>query len=178
MPLFWLFVLVTENLWIVRNTRGQLMPKPEIFFVTPELQQVLDSLPPGTPRSKLDPLRPFILRWRRERRGYREIQQILRNECRVKASLSTLFHFVKSRSKPRKPIQPEIEMEPATVEPVNSSSAAVSAAERKPRMSIEERRAQADAIRANFKPLFAKEETKPLFDYDPDKPLTLKPKDK
>jgi hypothetical protein len=94
------------------------MPKPEIFFVTPELQQVLDSLPPGTPRSKLDPLRPFILRWRRERRGYREIQQILRNECRVKASLSTLFHFVKSRSKPRKPIQPDIEIEPATVEPV------------------------------------------------------------
>jgi hypothetical protein len=38
---------------------GQLMPKPEIFFVTPELQQVLDALPPGTPRSKLGPLQPF-----------------------------------------------------------------------------------------------------------------------
>jgi len=127
------------------------MSKPELFFVTPELQQVLDSLPPGTPRSKLDPLRPFILRWRRERRGYREIQQILRNECRVKASLSTLFHFVKSRSKPRKPIQPDVEMEPATVEPVDSSSATVLPVERKPRMTAEERA----ALRASFdQPLF------------------------
>jgi hypothetical protein len=152
------------------------MPKSEIFFVTPELQQVLDSLPPGTPRSKLDPLRPFILRWRRERRGYREIQQILRNECRVKASLSTLFHFVKSRSKPRKPIQPDFEIEPATVQPVASSSAAVSPVERKPRMTLEERRAQADAIRAQFaKPALPTkpEDTRPRFEYDPDKPLTL-----
>ena len=136
------------------------MPKPEIFFVTPELQQALDSLPPGTPRSKLDPLRPFILRWRRERRGYREIQQILRNECRVKASLSTLFHFVKSRSKPRKPIQPDFEIEPATVQPVASSIAAVSPVERKPRMTAEERA----ALRASFdQPLFPTEEQKPLF---------------
>ena len=48
-------------------------------------------------------------------------------------------------------------------------------------MSIEERRAQADAIRAQFaKPEFQpKEKPKLLFDYDPDKPLTNKPqKDK
>ena len=95
------------------------MPKPELFFVTPELQQVLDSLPPGVPRSKLDPLRPFILRWRRQGRGYRQIQQILRDECRVKASLSTLFHFVETRSRPRK-AQPDIDLESSTAQPVNT----------------------------------------------------------
>jgi hypothetical protein len=43
-------------------------------------------------------------------------------------------------------------------------------------MSIEERRAQAEKLRANFKPLFTpKEETRTLFEYDPDKPLTNKP---
>jgi hypothetical protein len=103
------------------------MPKPELFFVTPELQQVLDSLPPGAPRSKLDPLRPFILRWRRQGRGYRQIQQILRDECRMKASLSTLFHFVETRSKPRR-TQPDIDLEPPTAQPVNELPPATKAA--------------------------------------------------
>jgi hypothetical protein len=48
-------------------------------------------------------------------------------------------------------------------------------------MSIEERRAQADAIRAQFANKSVsqpKGETKPLFDYDPEKPLTLIKKEK
>jgi hypothetical protein len=135
------------------------MPKSEVFFVTPELQQVLDNLPAKRPRSILDPFRPFILRWRREGRTYREIQQILAVECRVQVTYQMLFKFVKQRSRPRKP-QPDLEIEPATTQPGNSSSAAVLPEARKPRMTAEERA----ALRASFdQPLFPTEEQKPLF---------------
>jgi hypothetical protein len=152
------------------------MAKPEIFFITPELQQVLDSVPEQNDlRSKLDPFKPYILRWRRQGKTYRKIQQILRDKCQFEVAYGPLYRFVKRRSRPRK-AQTDIDLDPVAVQPVNSSSAAVSPVERKPRMSIEERRAQADALRAQFasKPESQpKAETKPLFEYDPDKPLTL-----
>ena len=140
---------------------GQLMPKAGIFCITPELQRVLDSVPEqNDPRSKLDPFKPYILKWRRQGKTYRKIQQILRVECRMPVAYETLRQFVKSRSKPRKLVQPEIDLEPATVQSVESSSAAVSAVERKPRMTPEERA----ALRASFdQPLFPTEEKKPLF---------------
>lgn len=153
---------------------GQLMPKSEVFFVTSELQQVLDNQPPKPQRSILDPFRPFILRWRREGRTYRDIQQILAVECKVRVHHETLRRFIRRRARPRKP-QPDLEFEPETVQPMNNSSA-VSTDTRKPRMTLDERRAQADAIRERLSkpPLPAKPaDTRPLFDYDPDKPLTL-----
>lgn len=132
----------------------------------------LDSLPDDPSRSRLEPFKPFILRWRREGRSYERIRQILRDECHVEVAHATLFKFVKLRSRPRA----KTGVDPVAVQTVESSSAAVSSVARKPRMSIEERKAQADAPRAQFaKPaLPAKpEDTRPLFDYDPDKPLTL-----
>jgi len=158
------------------------MPKSEIFVVPPELQQVLDNLPEDGPRlSRLEPFKPFILRWRRQGRSYRKILRILRAECHLKVAYGTLHEFVKLRSRPRKP-QPNLESEPATVQPAESSSGAVSTDARKPRMSMEERIAQADALRAQFaKPVLPAKpkDTRPLFDYDPDRPLTLiKPKEK
>jgi len=155
------------------------MPKSGVFFVTPELQQVLDTLPEDQPRSRLEPFRPFILRWRREGRSYERIRQILRDECKVTVAHATLFKFVKLRSRPRKP-KHAFEIEPVVTQLMESPSAVVSTLARKPRMSIEERQAQADAIRAQFanKPEpQPKAESKPLFEYDPDKPLTLKAKE-
>jgi hypothetical protein len=143
------------------------MPKPTLFVVTDELRQVLDNLPAVAPKSRLDPLRPIILRWRRDGRTYRNIQAILKNECRVVVCLETIRKFVKTRSKPRKP-KPEIDIEPEANQPVNSSSAAVSPVERKPRMSIEQREAARAALRASFEtPLFPTEEKKPLFERRP-----------
>ena len=158
------------------------MPRREILFVTPELQTVLDNLPADeAPRSRLDPFRPFILRWRRQGKTYRRIQEILAVECKVRVHHETLRRFIRRRARPRKP-QPNLESEPATVQPAESSSGAVSTDARKPRMSMEERIAQADALRAQFaKPVLPAKpkDTRPLFDYDPDRPLTLiKPKEK
>jgi len=91
------------------------MPKSGVFFVTAELQQVLDNLPADEPRSRLEPFQLFILRWRRERRSYERIRQILRDECQVKVSVSTLFKFVQRRSRPRKA---EAEVQPEPVQKV------------------------------------------------------------
>jgi hypothetical protein len=136
------------------------MPKSEIFFITPDLQQVLDSVPEkNDPRSKLDAFKPYILRWRRQGKTYRRIAEILTNECKVSVSHKGVHKFVKRAARPRKP-QPDLEIEPATVQPVASSSAAVSSVQRKPRMTPEERA----ALRASFdQPLFPTEEEKPLF---------------
>lgn len=97
--------------------------KQPVFAVTPELQQKLDSLPANEPRSRLEVFRPFILRWRREGRSYRRIQQILATECHTKVSFETLRRFVNRRTRPRKVAEPDLTVEavpqpaPATHDP-------------------------------------------------------------
>jgi hypothetical protein len=156
-----------SNLWIVPHIGGLLMPKAEIFFITPELQQVLDAVPEqNDPRSRLEPFRPYILRWRRQGKSYRKILRILRHKCHLKVAYGTLHEFVKLRSRPRKP-QPNIDLEPASTQPVTTSSAAVLPEARKPRITVEEREAARAALRASFEtPLFP-EERKPLFERRP-----------
>ena len=134
-----------------------------LFPMNPELQRIYDSMPEDEPRSRLDPYRELILRWRRQGRTYRRILQMLRDECRVKVAFGTLHEFVQKRSRRRK-VQPDLEMESATVQPVESSSAAVSPVELKSRLSPEERAAARAALRASYdQPLFPSEEKKPLF---------------
>jgi hypothetical protein len=101
---------------------GPIMPKPTILFVTDEFQQVLDNLPSDEPRSKLEPFRRSILRWNREGRTYRSMQKILRENCGVRASLSTLFHFVHTRSRPR-----QREAGTAALEPLVTAAPVVAA---------------------------------------------------
>ena len=144
---------------------GQLMPKAGIFCITPELQRVLDSVPEqNDPRSKLDPFKPYILKWRRQGKTYRKIQQILRVECRMPVAYETLRQFVKSRSKPRK-LQPDIDLEPATVQPA------------KGRLSAEERQARLDFVRSlNSKTDLNEEQPKSGWDeLEPDN-VSYKPK--
>jgi hypothetical protein len=97
---------------------GQLMPKSEIFFISPDLQQVLDSVPEhNDPRSRLGPFKPYILRWRRQGKTYRRIAEILTKECKVSVSHIAVLKFVKRAARPRKP-QPDLEFEPETIQPV------------------------------------------------------------
>jgi hypothetical protein len=155
---------------MVRNRGGQLMPKPEIFVITPDLQRVLDSVPEqNDPRSKLDPFRPYILKWRRQGKTYRKIQQILRVECRMPVAYETLRQFVKSRSRPRKPVGPEIEIEPAAVQP-NSHAAATSGK----RLTAEERQAQLEFIRSlSSKPALSDQPEKVGWNLGVDKPRVV-----
>jgi hypothetical protein len=126
--------------------------------MTPEQLKALEDLPLEDARSPLEPFKPLILRWRRQGRSYRKILRILKDECHIEVAYGPLYRFVKRRSRPRKP-QPDLEFEPVT-QPVNSSSAAGSTVERKPRMTAEERA----ALRSSFdQPLFPTEEQKPRF---------------
>jgi hypothetical protein len=68
----------------------------------PELQQIFDNTPEDDPRSKLDPYRELILRWRRQGRSYRRICQLVTEQCSIKVSLATLHGFIERRSRPRK----------------------------------------------------------------------------
>jgi hypothetical protein len=142
------------------------MPKLETFSVTPELQQVLDNLPADQPRSKLEPFRPFILRWRREGRSYDRIRRILREDCDVKVSVSTLFKFVQRRSRPRKAQPaPEIEHETSVAGPEQAIRQAK-------RLTAEERAAQVEFVRSLNQPT-SEEQPKSGWDFDVDKPRTI-----
>lgn len=79
-----------------------------------ELQRRLSEIPEDPPRSRLEPYRDIILRWRRQGRSYRRIRQLLNDECQVKVADMTLHEFVKRRSRPRK-AQTEPELEQPTI---------------------------------------------------------------
>ena len=78
-----------------------------------ELLKRLENLPPAEPRSKLEPLRELILRWRQQGRSYRRIQQLLREKCQVDVAYETLRRFVQRRERPRS-AEPEPVATPAT----------------------------------------------------------------
>ena len=82
--------------------------------MNPELFETLDNLPADEPRSRLEPFREVILRWRRQGRSYRRIQTLLADHCSLQVSTSMLFKFVESRSRPRKRAS-EIEYQPAAL---------------------------------------------------------------
>jgi hypothetical protein len=83
-----------------------------IFVVTPELQRLLDAVPGKELRSKLDPFAAYILRWRRQGKSYRRIQQILADKCGVKVSYDALRGFVLRRS--RSACNKELDLAPAS----------------------------------------------------------------
>jgi hypothetical protein len=131
-----------------------------------ELLQLLENLPPDEPRSKLEPFRAIILRWRRQGRSYRRIQEILLEQCQLAVAYETLRRFVQRRERPRAalpedeaPITPSAPPVPASADPY---------AEARERM----RRFKAE-------PVPVKPVTKPFFEVSDDdfiKPLVMMPK--
>ena len=145
--------------------------------MNPEVQQLfVDAAGDETrPRSRLEPYREQILLWRKRGRTYKRIRQTLREKCGVTVAHATLFNFVQRRSRPRK-AQPEVQAaEPAAVAADPVPSAQPDSAPRH-RLSLEERIAQRDAIRAAFanKPAVPREDPRPVFTFDPSKPPTNK----
>ena len=127
-----------------------------------ELLKRLEDLPPAEPRSKLEPLRAYILRWRQQGRSYRRIQQILREHCHMDVAYETLRRFVQRRENPRaaEP-EPVAATSPVSAAPLSdeakprwnfgadkprTTTAAIE--EKRPRLSPEERAAQVEFIRS------------------------------
>ena len=125
-----------------------------------ELVKRLENLPPDEPRSKLEPLRELILAWRQQGRSYRRIQQLLREKCKVDVAYETLRRFVQRRQRPDWPAL-ETETFPSPVTPVSTASMDRHA----------EARERIRKIKAE--PVPVREPVKLLFEYDPDKPLTI-----
>ena len=125
-----------------------------------ELLKRLENLPAAEPRSKLEPLRDYILRWRRQGRSYRRIQRILHEHCKMDVAYETLRRFVQRRENPRTAESAAVE----TAAPMATVSTASNA-----------RYAEARERMRKFKaePVPVREPVKPLFEYDPDKPLTI-----
>jgi len=136
----------------------------------PELQRIYESMKDEAPRSCLEPYRDVILRWRRSKRSYRCIQQVLAANG-VKVALMTLHEFVQRRSRPR---TDERHSDPTAASyQTESAPTGVKEETRLPRRSPDEIAAmRAAASVANHKPAFPREEQTRLFEYDPDRPLT------
>ena len=127
-----------------------------------ELLKHLENLPPAEPRSKLEPLRDYILRWRQQGRSYRRIQRILREHCQMEVAYETLRRFVQRRERPRsaepEPVAatslvsaapPSGEVKPRwnfDAGKLRTTTAAIE--EKRPRLSPEERAAQVEFIRS------------------------------
>jgi hypothetical protein len=74
----------------------------------PVLQSIIESLPPKSPRSKLEPHRELIRELRRKGRTYREVAQLFRERLGLYVAPSTLHSFVKVRANHRKRTQFEL----------------------------------------------------------------------
>ena len=74
----------------------------------PTHQTILESLPPKSPRSKLEPHRELIRELRRKGRTYREVALLFHERLGLYVAPSTLHSFVKVRAKHRKQTQFEL----------------------------------------------------------------------
>jgi hypothetical protein len=135
--------------------------------MNPELQRIFESIPDSVPRSRLEPYRELILRWRRQGRSYRQIRDLLCDKLNLKISYLALYEFVQRRSRPRKE-QHEVEVAPeaAQTEPPKTPT-------KYNKLSPDEvakQRALIEELRN--KPVVVREVRK-RFVYDPDEPLIL-----
>ena len=134
----------------------------------PELQLIFDSTPEDGPRSKLDPYRELILRWRRQGKTYRRICALLAERCNVTMNSGSLFRYIKRRSRPRKAL-PEIDVDSQ----LNSEPQACAIGAAQPEVSSAvPNRPSLQSFR-NKPALAPKPTVLEEFHYDEDKPLTI-----
>jgi len=115
------------------------------------VSQILPSSRGKPFQSKLEPVIEIIRDLRRHRKSYRQIAQILRYKHGIVADRSTIWSYVKVRSKPRRDLA--MLEEPSAI----SRTGAIS-------------RSAIELLKA--KPLPPAK--KPIFTFDENKPLTLK----
>ena len=125
--------------------------------------EILDSLPPKTPRSRLEPYRELIREMRRRGRTYREIAQVLGERCQVKIAPSTVQEFVIRRTRSK----------PITRKEIAEQTVAESPAKALSRPTPTEVQARIQALRQRDHPA-AEKASKPVFAYDENEPLRVR----
>jgi hypothetical protein len=137
-----------------------------------EFQDILDSLAEKPPRSRLDPYSELIIEMRRRRRTYREIVNIPLDNCGLRVSISTLYDFVKAKSKgPSKPAR-MIRAAPSSAGSHNTGSTLSSGTT----PNVKDTSASAEEVRRRVVSLKQRRITNPSvggFQYDANEPLRL-----
>jgi IS30 family transposase len=132
------------------------------------LQEIINNLGEKTPRSRLGPYRELILELRRRNRTYREILQILADQCQIRVSISTLHDFLGARRRTDLKMKKHQTKEQDPPDLNEKPRRLASIKENIPdRNDVQQR--IADLKR---RPVTTKAESQ-LFNYDPDKPLHL-----
>jgi hypothetical protein len=145
--------------------------------MTPEQQRIFDSTPADEPRSRLEPYRELILRWRRQGRSIRRICKLLSEEFNISIGKTALHKYVERRSRPRKP-QPETEPEQlpgppdAQIQPASIPDLAPRAYNKPSPEEAAKCRGLLQSFR-NKPALPPKPAVLEEFHYDEDKPLTI-----
>jgi hypothetical protein len=153
-------------LWSYAFERQQ-MPMSGVLPMNGDHQRVADSVLEDEPRSRLEPYREVILRWRRQGRSYRRICKLLGDKFNLKVGRTALHEFVWRRSRPRK-VAPEPEIEQPTMLATESAQAPMPVT----KLTAEERAAQIEFIRSLNQPTL-EEQPKQGWDFDLDKPRTI-----
>ena len=153
-------------LWSYAFERQQ-MPLSGVLPMNGDHQRVADSVLEDEPRSRLEPYREVILRWRRQGRSYRRICKLLGDKFDLKVGRTALHEFVWRRSRPRK-VAPEPEIEQPTMLAMEPAQAPMPVT----KLTAEERAAQIEFIRSLNQPTL-EEQPKQGWDFDLDKPRTI-----
>ena len=145
----------------------QRMPMFGVLPMNGDHQRIADSVLEDEPRSRLEPYREVILRWRRQGRSYRRICKLLGDKFDLKVGRTALHEFVWRRSRPRK-VAPEPEIEQPTMLATEPAQAPMPVT----KLTAEERAAQIEFIRSLNQPTL-EEQPKQGWDFDLDKPRTI-----
>ncbi len=141
-------------------------------------RKILDSLPQRQSRSRLVPYRELIHELRRRRWTYREIAHVLAEKCRCRVSISTLHDFVRLRKRADRAsahCPPEEEATSRSEQLARRIQRKTTAGERdQEKREADNVQQRIDALKRG--PVLAKEQ-RVLFHYDPNRPLSLPPKD-
>jgi seryl-tRNA synthetase len=68
----------------------------------PKFKEIIDGLPDKPPRSRLEPYYELVKELRRRGRTYRDIADILAEECQLRVTASGIHAFVRTRSQAKR----------------------------------------------------------------------------
>jgi hypothetical protein len=137
------------------------------YYMDSEFRNILDSLPEKPPRSRLEPYGELIDGLRRRGRTYRDIVNILAETCQLRVSISTLYDFLRVRSRRNRTSARRTAADAMNANPIDPKSAG---GESVHKPSADEVRQRIAALKAR-KPVTTP--SRDDFSFDPSEPLRL-----
>ena len=131
--------------------------------------KILGCVPEQPARSSLDPWQELIQELRRRGRTYRDIAEILLNHCQLRVAPSTVFRFVRTRSKAARKARSETK-QLTGLRQITERAAPNFPSRIRDESKSEEVQQRILALKS--RPA-SKERTSQVFNYNPDEPLRL-----